>query len=223
MTDDTQTFIRACLSNDFSSVTRQLTDPSIHIDLNQADESGSPPLLIAACFGYLEIVELLLDAGANVNAYDSRGWSALMWATNNNHKDIAKVLMEAGADKDAITKNGRTASDFCTDDDLKESLSRDGSLIGVAGTNDDFFGPSGSGWSGLDFEETLREQEQSRRLALEAGINLEVDLGALSLDVTEPQDTTDEGGFVWDHCLPSQMFVFGEASIPDLIRLAIQE
>lgn len=233
-------FIRACLSNDFSTISKLLSDPMTRnrVKLDQADESGSPPILIASCFGYPEIVELLLDAGANVNAHDARGWSALMWATNNNHKSIAKILIDSGADKGAITKNGRTASDFCTDDHLKTSLSKEDSTIGAAGIGEESlasFGPSmvsGGDWygttSGLDFEETLREQEQSRRLALEAGMNLEVDLGALSLDpangLAEEQNLDDDDqGFVWDHCLPSQMFVFSEASIPDIIRLAIEE
>lgn len=238
--DEVQTqFIRGCLSNDFPLISRLLSDTSTlgRIRLNSPDESGSPALLIASCFGYTEVVGLLLDAGADVNAHDSRGWSALMWASNNNHSSIAKILIDHGANREALTKNGRSASDFATDGSLKESLSRDDSQIGLTGISEDFGVIGGSAvtdgdWygagSGLDFEESLREQEQARRMALEAGMNLEVDLGALSLDPSNgTEDITalqeDEPGFVWDHCLPSQMFVFSESAIPDIIRLAILE
>lgn len=231
-------FIRGSLSNDVPLISQLLSDSTTisQIDINKPDESGSPALLIASCFGYSEIVELLLDAGADVDAHDSRGWSALVWASNNNHTSIAKILMDHGANKVAVTKMGRNASDFCTDDTLKESLSQEGSHVdGINGEEIGTIGGSGTAggdWygagSGLDFEETLREQEQARRLALEAGMNLEVDLGALSLEpelaVEEDNSQQDEEpAFVWDHCLPSQMFVFSEASIPEIIRAAIQD
>lgn len=241
--DDAQAqFFRGCLSNDLPLISRLLSDPATVplISINKPDESGSPALLLASCFGYAEIVELLLDAGADVNAHDSRGWSALVWASNNNHTSIAKTLVARGANTVAVTKMGRNASDFATDDTLKETLSREHSQadgttpsdengtvnslgIGAAGAGDWY----GAG-SGLDFEESLREQEQARRLALEAGMNLEVDLGALSLEPEyaneeEHDQQGDEPAFVWDRCLPSQMFVFSESSIPDIIKAAIED
>ncbi|ORY77817.1 hypothetical protein BCR37DRAFT_122999 [Protomyces lactucae-debilis] len=224
-------FLRGCLSNDFPLVSRLLSDPGTlsRIRIDAPDEAGSPAILTASCFGYAEMVELLLDAGANVDAHDARGWSALMWASNNNHGHIAKLLMEHGAKRDAVSKSGYTASDFASTTTLKESLSPEGSLADEIGTT----GTTGSDWYGahsaLDFEESLREEEQSRRMALEAGINLEVDMGALSLgnegmpedDDLEEEDS--ENAFVWDHCLPSQMFVFSEASLPDMLKLAITD
>lgn len=232
-------FTRGCLANDVSLISTILSDPTkkASVNLNQPDESGSPALLIASCFGYAEIVKLLIAAGANVDAHDSRGWSALMWASNNNHTSIAKLLIDQGADREAVTKKGRSASHFATDDSLKESLSRETSGIGAAGMSDlgssGQPGTAGADWygasSGLDFEETLREQEQARRMALEAGMNLEVDLGALSMEPAEAagqdniNEDDDEPSFVWDRCLPSQMFVFSEASIPDIVRLTVLE
>ncbi|CCG84729.1 protein of unknown function [Taphrina deformans PYCC 5710] len=237
---DTQSqFMRCCLGNDYSLVSKLLTDKNTRaaIRLDDPDESGSPALLVASCFGYNEIVSLLIDAGADVNAHDARGWSALTWASNNNHTSIAKLLIENGADRDAVTKNGHSASQFTTDEDLRQSLGRSSSYIGAAGMTEDLDveeeSQSGNGdWygtsSGLDFEETLREEQQARRLALEAGINLEVDLGALSMEASKDQETENdeeaEGlAFVWERCLPTQMFVFSESSIPEIVKLAVLE
>jgi len=51
------------------------------------------PLLLAAYYGYLEIVKLLLEKGANVNV----NWDGpLIFAMKNGHKEIAMLLFERG-------------------------------------------------------------------------------------------------------------------------------
>jgi len=62
--------------------------------------------------GHLEIVRLLLENGANVNALEHEDWTPLYYAANNGHYRIAKLLLEHGADK-SIKDNykGRTALD----------------------------------------------------------------------------------------------------------------
>lgn len=53
------------------------------------------PTHIAAVDGHLPIIELLIDAGANVNKPDSSGWNAREHAALRGHLDIAKKLAEA--------------------------------------------------------------------------------------------------------------------------------
>jgi ankyrin repeat protein len=59
------------------------------------------PLLFAARVGDLASVQLLLDAGANVNDTAADGVSALVLATLRGHVDVATLLLENGADPNA--------------------------------------------------------------------------------------------------------------------------
>jgi hypothetical protein len=45
------------------------------IDLNMKDEDGTTALIYAACWGYVDIIEILLEAGCNVDERDKRKWS----------------------------------------------------------------------------------------------------------------------------------------------------
>lgn len=46
------------------------------------DEDGATPLMFAAIGGHLQIAQLLIDKGANVDSQDKiSGWTALMQAT----------------------------------------------------------------------------------------------------------------------------------------------
>ncbi len=67
------------------------------VDVNAPDEKGRPALCIAADRGDLEMIQFLLDEGADIEAkYD--GFTALMLATRKGSADIVKLLLERGAD-----------------------------------------------------------------------------------------------------------------------------
>ena len=53
------------------------------------------PLMNAAGIGNKDIVRLLLERGANVNAKASGNYTALMSAANNNQLEIVKILLDA--------------------------------------------------------------------------------------------------------------------------------
>jgi ankyrin repeat protein len=53
--------------------------------------------MFAAQHGYTNIVELLIDAGADVNAKGNHGLTALGFAQQNGHKKTAKAIQKAGA------------------------------------------------------------------------------------------------------------------------------
>jgi ankyrin repeat protein len=71
-----------------------------------ADGSGSSLLMHGAASGTVPIMQALIDAGADVNAKNSRAATALHWAAADAAK--VKLLLLNGASVDATTVEGRT-------------------------------------------------------------------------------------------------------------------
>lgn len=67
------------------------------IDLEQRDQNGQTPLIIAAEKGNVEIVHELIKRNVQVNIQDEDGWTALIAACKEGHYDIVKELLECGA------------------------------------------------------------------------------------------------------------------------------
>ncbi|MDD5773688.1 MAG: ankyrin repeat domain-containing protein [bacterium] len=68
---------------------------------------------------YMQIVEILLDKGLEVNAKTNSGFTALMGAARNSNKEIVKLLLRKGADVNAKDKEGKNV--------LMSALGREGS------------------------------------------------------------------------------------------------
>ncbi len=66
-------------------------------------------LIYASFGGYLEVAELLIKAGADLNAQTSFGQTALMKAAFANSHHIMSALIKKGANVDLQAKNGSTA------------------------------------------------------------------------------------------------------------------
>lgn len=87
-------------------------------DVNQKNRFGMTPLYYASRNGYLEIVKLLLPAGANVNTattdanyreLTTDNVTSLQMASLNNHLEIVKLLLAAGADVNVVDGDGSAA------------------------------------------------------------------------------------------------------------------
>jgi RNA polymerase sigma factor (sigma-70 family) len=94
--------IQAACSGDVEQVRRLLqADPAqVH---TRDPYLQSTPLHYAAHRGYLEIVQLLLTAGADVMAREgSSDTIPLHWAAEGGHLEVARLLVDHGADVNAI-------------------------------------------------------------------------------------------------------------------------
>eukprot|EP00698_Gefionella_okellyi_P023665 TRINITY_DN8147_c0_g1_i2.p1 TRINITY_DN8147_c0_g1~~TRINITY_DN8147_c0_g1_i2.p1 ORF type:complete len:1447 (-),score=339.37 TRINITY_DN8147_c0_g1_i2:189-3998(-) len=69
---------------------------------------SAPALLLAARHGLHEIVELILQRGADVNAATSSGFTSLHDAAGFGRLEVAKVLLRHNADVNLLTKYGWT-------------------------------------------------------------------------------------------------------------------
>jgi ankyrin repeat protein len=62
----------------------------------------------------LEIVQHLLDSGANIEAEDEDRRTALHWASGEGHLEIVQHLLKSGANIEAKDKDQKTALDLAT-------------------------------------------------------------------------------------------------------------
>ena len=58
--------------------------------------------------GLKEVVELLIQKGANVNAKDNYRYTPIFIAAMNGHKEIVEILIQNGANVNARDKDGVT-------------------------------------------------------------------------------------------------------------------
>lgn len=72
---------------------------------------------MAAANGHLDIVRLLLSAGASTDVRNTDGSTPLHWAALNGQLAVVRALLDAGASAAALNDAGRTPVD--------EALSRD--------------------------------------------------------------------------------------------------
>ena len=68
------------------------------------------PLIEATRKSHIEIVKILLDAGADIDREDAYKWmnTPLLWAVSYNHYEIVKFLLDAGAKVDQADMWGST-------------------------------------------------------------------------------------------------------------------
>ena len=70
---------------------------------------GCTALMLAAFRGNKDVVQLLIDHGAVIEARNGIGETALIGAIHNEEEEVVKMLIEAGADANTRTDNGNTA------------------------------------------------------------------------------------------------------------------
>jgi ankyrin repeat protein len=99
-------FVDAAGKGDAVSVTAFIDQYKPFIDLR--DGSGHTALIWAIINRQKEMVELLLDRGASIQAADSAGWLPLTHAAYRGQEEMVDFLIEKGAAVDAKDNHGLT-------------------------------------------------------------------------------------------------------------------
>ncbi|CCJ30433.1 unnamed protein product [Pneumocystis jirovecii] len=135
-----------------------------------------------------------------------------MWAMNNHHSNIVKLLLAHGASLDNI--------DVST---IEPSAVHSTSDTG----NHDWYNEG----SVEQFEAHMEECELQRRMDMESSLGIEMDLASFGLEeglegglgIEQGERGLIEDDFVWNKCLPEQMYVFSEDHIPCILDMVITD
>lgn len=87
---------------------KKLLDTGIDVNVKRPGDQNTA-LIIAAGKGRMEVVNLLLSRGADVNVSNRNGWTPLMAAVSSGSYGIALLLLEKGADPNSKHTYGWTA------------------------------------------------------------------------------------------------------------------
>jgi hypothetical protein len=129
---------KAVFKGDLNRVVALLKD---HPDLvEEKDSLGQTPLIVAVNHNKLEIAELLLANGANVNARDSHMHTPLMVALGiYNHDKMVRLLLAKGADVNLADDSGMTPIAYSVRqgqmEDVKVLLANDANVNVVTGSS----------------------------------------------------------------------------------------
>ncbi|AQZ15769.1 HOS4 (YIL112W) [Zygosaccharomyces parabailii] len=106
----------ACDKGNYETARRLIEEEAY--DVNDQDNAGNTALHEAALNGHLEIVQLLIDHGADVNvqSYEMFKDTPLIDASANGHLRVVQLLLEHGADPLVCNAKGFTAYDSIDED-----------------------------------------------------------------------------------------------------------
>ena len=95
-------------------------DKGINLEVKESGDvsvpGGETPLHYAAYSRNPENVDVLLKAGANVNAQEGQKRTVLHFAVRKQLNDIITLLLDAGADASIKDKRGKTPFDYAKGD-----------------------------------------------------------------------------------------------------------
>ena len=79
-----------------------------NLKIDAKDYTGSTALMRTAAYGSVEVLKILIKAGADINAVNYSGENALIRSVINNNNTIVQVLLQSGINVNLVDKNGRS-------------------------------------------------------------------------------------------------------------------
>ncbi|MFH2064371.1 MAG: ankyrin repeat domain-containing protein [Pseudomonadota bacterium] len=102
-------------------------------EVDARDQYGKTPLILASSWGHLDIMELLIEKGANVNV-ERQGWTPLISAAASGHVKGVKLLLSKGADINALEGRALSLATMGQNADMVKTLIK--AKIKVDGVNE---------------------------------------------------------------------------------------
>ncbi|KAL2078560.1 hypothetical protein ACEWY4_026245 [Coilia grayii] len=123
---------QAVLVNDEEELKRVLQSRMVNVDV--PDRLGFTPLMVAAMRGFLSLVHMLVQHGADVNMTNGSGKNSLMLACFCGHLEVVRYLRECGVAWSCVDRVGCTALHWTTDGGhlpILEHILQDGGKVDV--------------------------------------------------------------------------------------------
>lgn len=106
----------ACSDGDFERVSELIQAGT---DVNGFDENGYSPIHAAVSYSHIDVIQLLLSAGANPNLRDPDGDCPLHVVET---PEVADILLSNGADPTLLNNAGETIMDKAIQNGLLEMI-----------------------------------------------------------------------------------------------------
>ena len=108
LTPKEERFLKAAENGDLKKIKSMLNkEVNIKTLINAVDKENNTALILASKFGYHEIVKILIENGADIDARNNENSTALIEASSFYY-EVVKLLIENGADINAKDNEGTT-------------------------------------------------------------------------------------------------------------------
>ena len=115
-----QEILVAAKNNDFRKMSEIVQENPMNA--RAANQIGQTALHVAAIWGHVEVSNVLLIGGADVNAMNQFGLTPLHGAVQGDHVECVELLIESGADKMVRAGNGLLPADVAKSDAMRVAL-----------------------------------------------------------------------------------------------------
>jgi len=114
---------QACDKGQIDRVKTLLTDDHPDGYINEPDNAETSPIQMAALKGHVEIVKLLINAGAKLDVKNREGDTPLIDAVENSHSDVVELLLaQPDLNPWHLNHRGYRAFNLVNDDEEKEKI-----------------------------------------------------------------------------------------------------